>query len=300
MGKRFLFTVVFLWAIVFYAQQTPQFTQYLYHTASVNPGYAGSRGVLNVTALHRSQWNKIEGSPTTSTLAVSTPLKYSDVSLGFSFVRDQLGYENSNDFFADVSYKIHVGRDATLAFGLKAGISHYNLEIPDANDIYFGQGFVDWAPNIGTGLYLSTVNWYVGVSVPKVLNNDRNRVEEIQTIERNGYYAISGYVFDIAPNIKFRPTTLVKVSAGAPVAYDATASFLFNEKLWVGGSLRFNDSDNFGAFVDFQINDFFRIGYAYDAPKSNYRSSLGNTHEIILIFENRPKKIGGIKSPRYF
>ncbi|MDF4204970.1 type IX secretion system membrane protein PorP/SprF, partial [Maribacter sp. SA7] len=41
---------------VSYAQQDAQYTQYMYNTISVNPAYAGSRGVFSIAALHRSQW----------------------------------------------------------------------------------------------------------------------------------------------------------------------------------------------------------------------------------------------------
>ncbi len=37
-----------------FAQQDPQYTQYMYNTMSVNPAYAGQREVLSVTGLHRT------------------------------------------------------------------------------------------------------------------------------------------------------------------------------------------------------------------------------------------------------
>lgn len=39
-----------------FGQQDPQFTQYSDNMLFVNPAYAGSRGVLNLTAMHREQW----------------------------------------------------------------------------------------------------------------------------------------------------------------------------------------------------------------------------------------------------
>ena len=45
------------------AQQDPQFTQYMYNTITVNPGYAGSRGHLSILGMHRSQWVGINGAP---------------------------------------------------------------------------------------------------------------------------------------------------------------------------------------------------------------------------------------------
>ncbi|MBL0686179.1 type IX secretion system membrane protein PorP/SprF, partial [Aquimarina mytili] len=46
-----------------YAQQDAQYTQYMYNTISVNPAYAGSRGVMSIMGLHRSQWVGLDGAP---------------------------------------------------------------------------------------------------------------------------------------------------------------------------------------------------------------------------------------------
>ena len=50
------------------AQQDAMYSHYMFNTLAVNPGYAGSRDALTVTALHRSQWVGFDGAPTTQTL----------------------------------------------------------------------------------------------------------------------------------------------------------------------------------------------------------------------------------------
>ncbi len=280
-------------------QQLPQFTQYMYNTVSINPAYAGSREALNITLLHRNQWAGIEANPRTGTLSLHGPLKFSNVSLGLSYIGDKLGYERTNYIYGDFSYKVPVDKAINLAFGIKAGATNYHLVTPDDSDPFFNDGFTQWAPNIGAGIYLSSRMWYVGASVPKILNTDLNQGEFL-ALERRSYYGIAGIVFDLSERVKFKPTALAKVTDGAPEAYDITASILYNEKLWVGFSYRFNNSDSFGAYFDYQISPSFRIGYAYDLPTSAIRPYSSGTHEFILIFENRPRWLGGIKSPRYF
>ncbi len=281
------------------AQQLPQFTQYLYNTTSINPAYTGSRERLNVTALHRNQWAGLEGNPQTSTVSVHTPLRFSNVGLGFSYINDNLGGENTNYFYGDFSYSIPVGREAKLAFGLKAGFTNYNLDNPDPNDPFFNDNFTKWSPNFGAGLYMSTNLWFLGISAPRILNTDISG-GEFQALERNSYYAIGGVVFDIAPDLKLKPSVITKFTNGAPITYDLSAHLLFNEKLWIGASYRFNDANNFGAIIDYQIAQSFRIGYAYDLPTSTFRPYSSGTHEILLIYELFSKGVGGIKSPRYF
>ncbi|TBM97367.1 type IX secretion system membrane protein PorP/SprF, partial [Hyunsoonleella flava] len=38
------------------AQQDPQYTQYMYNQAIINPAYAGSKEYLQITTLYRNQW----------------------------------------------------------------------------------------------------------------------------------------------------------------------------------------------------------------------------------------------------
>lgn len=73
MKKIYLLFIVFV-GLSSYAQQDAQYTQYMYNTMSVNPAYAGSRGVLSITALHRSQWVGLEGAPSTQTFNISSPI----------------------------------------------------------------------------------------------------------------------------------------------------------------------------------------------------------------------------------
>ena len=39
-----------------YGQQDAQYTQYMYNPLSVNPAYAGTRDILSIIGLYRSQW----------------------------------------------------------------------------------------------------------------------------------------------------------------------------------------------------------------------------------------------------
>ena len=92
--------------IVCSAQQDAQFTQYMYNTIGINPAYAGSRGVLSVFGLYRTQWIGLDGAPETSTFSVNTPLTNSNLGLGVSLVNDKIGPTNENTLSADLSYSI--------------------------------------------------------------------------------------------------------------------------------------------------------------------------------------------------
>ncbi|GAA4238105.1 type IX secretion system membrane protein PorP/SprF [Postechiella marina] len=291
------------------AQQLPQFTQYMYNTISINPAYAGSRETLSAVALHRSQWVGLDGGPTTQTVSVHSPLRNDRIGVGLSFINDELGYENFSYIYGDFSYTLPMGQKAKLAFGMKAGFTHYHIdqELLDdptvVNDRFFDDVSNRWSPNVGLGAYLHTNRWYIGLSAPRILNTDynngRNGSIDYVALERISYYFTGGYVFDLSTNTKFKPAVLLKATNGAPLSFDMTANFLFNDKFWLGGSYRINESAAaLGLITDFQVSKKLRVGYAYEYPISEIRTYSSGTHEVLLMFEVFKSK--RIKSPRFF
>jgi type IX secretion system PorP/SprF family membrane protein len=75
--KTKLFSLFAFTAVVGFAQQDAQFTQYMYNTININPAYAGSRGALSIFALHRTQWVGLDGAPVTNAVSINTPLNNS-------------------------------------------------------------------------------------------------------------------------------------------------------------------------------------------------------------------------------
>ena len=290
------------------AQQLPQFTQYMYNTIAINPAYAGSRETLSVVGLHRSQWVGFTGGPITQTLTANTPLKNEKIGVGISFMNDKLGYQNFSYLYGDFSYTIKTGDNTKLAFGLKAGFTQYSLSNelrgnePDDPAIF---GVEDrWTPNIGLGFFWHSPKWYIGLSAPRVLNTDYNKLGnssgiQYESLERISYYLTGGYVFTLSENTKLKPAFLVKATNGAPLSLDLTANFLFYEKFWIGGSYRINNyTSALGGLADFQVSKQLRIGYAYEYPLSDINAYTGGSHEVIMMFE--VFKVKRIKSPRYF
>ncbi|MGM0390364.1 MAG: PorP/SprF family type IX secretion system membrane protein [Bacteroidota bacterium] len=304
MKKNYLLiSVLFVGLWTTQAQQLPQFTQYMYNTISINPAYAGNRDAFSLTALNRNQWAGISGAPRTQTLSIHSPLRNEKIGLGLSVINDKTGYENYTYLYGDFSYTINVSQDVTLSFGLKAGMSYYDLdedlfsEPSVLQDPFFREQFNKWTPNFGAGLFLSSQKWYLGLSAPKIINNDNNEFSEYVALEQVHYYMTGGYVFDLSDTWKLRPTALAKVTNGAPLSFDMSSTFIYDEKLYLGATYRIDDA--IGAFIDFQIFEPLRIGYGYEYSVSDLRPYTTGSHEIILIYELRFQNTK-YKSPRFF
>lgn len=302
--KLLFFVFLIMGSIPSIAQQLPQFTQYMYNTIAINPAYAGSRETLNVIGLHRSQWAGFAGGPTTQTLSVHAPLKYEKIGLGFSFVNDELGFENFTYMYGDFSYTIQLNEISKLAFGLKAGFTAFSVDnelyTSNTNDLLISNIESRWTTNVGAGIMWLWERGYLGLSAPRLINNDFVPDIEFKALERASYYFTGGYVFNIGFDTKFKPSFMIKATNGATISTDLTANFLFFEKLWVGAGYRFSDTNGaIGFMSDFQVLRDWRVGYTFELPTSEIRPYTSGTHEIIIMFEvfNQRKRES---SPRYY
>ncbi|MFV8372122.1 type IX secretion system membrane protein PorP/SprF [Flavobacterium sp. LB2P6] len=299
--KLFSFVLMFT-AIVSFAQQDAQFTQYMYNTININPAYAGSRGALSIFALHRTQWVGLDGAPVTNALSVNTPLKESNLGLGVSIINDKIGPTTENTISADLSYTVPTSETFKLSFGIKATANFFNLDVNRLNPVDDDPSLHDFnnkfTPNIGAGVYLHSDKAYVGFSVPNFIESNRYDDNEVAIFkEKINYYLIAGYVFDVNEYIKFKPALLTKVVSGAPLQVDVSGNFMFNDKFVVGIAYRWSAA--LSAMVGFQVTDGMYIGYGYDHETTKLNNYNSGSHEIFLRYEIF-KNNGKIITPRFF
>lgn len=308
-----IITIILLLAVTLgvSAQQDPQFTQYMYNPVVINPAYAGNRGVLSVVGLHRSQWVGLDGAPRTQSLSAHAPISNSRVGLGLSVLNDEIGPADETYLTADFSYTIPVGDEAKFSFGIKAGAHLLNvdfnqLDIFDPSDPRLQGGGVDnlLSPTLGLGLYYHSKKFYIGLSVPNLLQTDhfdesRNSATSFIAQERMHYFMSTGYVFNLSDSVKFKPATMFKMVPGAPLQWDASANFLFNDKVTVGAAYRWSAAVS--GLVGFQLNDQLMIGFAYDRETTELGNAVFNdgSYELFMRFELF-NNVDKIITPRFF
>jgi len=285
------------------AQQDSQYSQYMYNTVSINPGYAGSRGMLSAFGMYRNQWVGLEGAPETLNFSINSPIGLKRVGLGVNFVSDRIGPSSEDILTADFSYTIPVfNAETKLSFGLKAGVNMFNLDInklniENPNDVNFRSRNLS-SPVVGLGFYLHSNKWYFGLSTPNMLETEHYDEIAVSTAtEKMHLYAIGGYVFDLNQDVKLKPAFLVKAVSGAPLAVDISANLQLYEKFTLGASYRLDAA--VGALAAFSLSNNIMVGYAYDydtTPLTRYNSG---SHEIFLRFELGTRVRNSV-NPRFF
>jgi type IX secretion system PorP/SprF family membrane protein len=286
-------------------QQDPMFSQYMFNTLVINPAYAGSADRVSAVAIHRSQWVKFEGAPITQTVSVHSPLRVEALSVGGSIINDKYGPVRQTAIFGDVSYRIFFPK-SKLAFGLKTGMNLFSANLMDLNPLVAGDDAFQTniktkvLPNFGFGAMWYSKRWFIGLSAPRLIQNkllSSGLPDFINNKERIHGFLIAGYVWDINPYLKFKPTILLKAVNGAPPGVDVTANFLFFDKLWAGMMYRWNDA--VGMLVQYEINNKLKIGYAYDYILSDLSRYTSGSHEIMIGYDLGQGFRGDV-SPRYF
>lgn len=292
------------------AQQDPMYTHYMYNTLMVNPGYAGSRDALTVTALHRSQWVNYKGAPVVQSLTLHSPLINDHIGVGLSVLNDKIGPTNKTSIFADFAYRFKLTKKSKLALGLSGGANIFqanlsSVELNQQNDPSFQNNISNRAvPNFGFGAYYSRERFYAGISAPSLIQNNYSKVSQVAGTtllgaEQRHYYFIAGGVINLSDNLAFKPTTLVKATPGAPMQADVTASFVIMKKLTLGAMYRTGDA--FGGLLGVDLTNQLHIGYSYDwsygLKTGRYNSG---SHEIMLRYDFIFNSKKQIHTPRHF
>jgi len=288
-----------------FGQQEAMNTQYMFNTLVYNPSYAGTKDAISTAAIYRQQWvsSNFEGAPRTISAYVHGPVR-EKIGLGLSVQSDQLGVHDWLNIRGNYSYKFYVSPRSKVSLGLSTSFSiqqsDYN-SVMGANgdvttDITFSENRNKVLPNFGFGAFYYSNWYYVGFSIPNILNN---KLSAFSAQQYRHYYGSAGMVLPVTKSIKVKPAVLLKsVGGNAPTELDLSVNVYFFNTIWTG--LAFRTRDSFDMLLGIQVNRSLKIGYAFDliTTELNNHTDL-HTHEIMIGYDFNfgPSRI---ITPRYF
>ncbi len=282
-----------------FAQQDPQLTQYMFDRLSINPAVAGTTGQLCATGFFRQQWSGFDGAPKTGLFNAHMPINKISSGVGLSVYVDELGQQQST--FARLSYSFHrkIG-PGTFGIGLSAGLLAHTLgnnwiardNVADDSAIP-AVGRSDSGFDLGAGLYYTSPTFWIGLSSTHLTELELDDVS-IKAVRH--YFVQAGYDWAINGDKKYvlQPSTLIK-SDGTSTQVDLTATFLYNNQVWLGVSYRTEDA--IAPLIGYQFElpnkkSMLKIGYSYDVTTSRLKNYSSGTHEIMLnycmLLEKKP------------
>ncbi|CAN5338555.1 type IX secretion system membrane protein PorP/SprF [soil metagenome] len=284
------------------AQQDAQYSMYMFNGLAVNPAYAGSRERPVVLGLYRHQWAGFgAGVPRTALIAAHAPLMNDRIGLGLSLASDNIGVTNMTNVTASYAYRLPVGKGkwaGKLAFGIDAQFNNYRhrwseITSTTGGDPSFANNSQNvFSPNFGAGVYYYNEKFYLGASIPHMLNaslRDKVKLSGTDLTARmyRHYFFTGGAIITLNENLKLRPSFLFKYVDNAPFQGDYNVSLLIKEALWIGASFRssFQQPAAVVGIIEYMFVKGARLGYAYDHTFTAIGAYQSGSHEIMLSYE---------------
>ena len=317
MQKIYIFLTVWMFGFgSLWAQQQEQFTQFMYAKMALNPGFAGSDESMTITALNRNQWLGLDGAPQTQLLSVVAPVLNQRIGVGANILRQSIGVTQLYTLDGAYAYRIKVPR-GFLGIGLQASVRMLRVDFSDlqgtqplAQDQAVPDGIQSkFVPNFGAGFYYNSKNFYLGFSVPRLLNTNIDLSDDGGVISREVTHAyfMTGGTVEVSEGIQLQPQILLKYVAGAPFDADVNLNAVFGGKFSAGVSYRIGGSKQSGfgeaisVLLGLPLGDQVLLGLSYDATVSELRQYNSGTIEGIIRFKikgkNAPEEVD---NPRYF
>ncbi len=297
-----------------FAQQQSQYTQFMYNQLTVNPAYAGSRGMASLMALYRNQWLGFDGSPETKLLSFNAPIFDYNVCFGLTISNHTIGVMDSWYAAMAYSYNIQLGEESSLRIGIQGNIRALAIDFTDPSvvirqtddaSVLENQSTNNYSGNFGAGAYLTVKNFYLGLSAPYIYPNEIGFNPDAQLTriaqESPHFYAMAGTLIPMGANFRLKPAVLAKYVANAPFDLDVNLSVVYNLVLTAGVSYRLG-GDGMGDSIDLLALYQFRniaLGIAYDYNLSDLRQHNSGSLEALVRFDF-VKEQADMANPRFF
>lgn len=273
------------------AQQLPQISMFRENEYVLNPAIGGSLDHFQVRGMNRSQWAGITDAPRTFTLAMHGPLKNPHIGLGGHLFTDNVGPTRRTGIQLSYSWHFFLNEKMRLGLGLSAGMLQFAIDgskitlAEEGDPALFSELRAQTVFDATFGAYLYTDDYYVGLTLPQLLQNQIRLYESVdQATNRleDHYLLMAGYKYRFNDTWMVEPVVLLKYVSPVPLKWDLNLRAWYQEMAWAGVSYRSNDAMVVMAGYEYQQS--ISIAYAYDLTVSGLREHTTGTHEIILGF----------------
>jgi len=304
-----------------HAQEMPRSTQYIFNNYLLNPAITGIDNYIDLKMGYRTQWRGLEGAPKTSYISIHSPIGddfvrssvnsfssagYNPLSrsyvnqytsaephhgIGFAAMTDKAGQVRQTNVNASYAYHLGLSNDLNLAMGLSAGFSSLSIDVPNvlvenSSDPLLSADYNNVIrPDLGAGFWLYSPRFFLGGSAKQLLGfrsktgSERN---DLAAYQSTAFYGTAGYKFFVDEDVAVIPSVLLSYWQNSPAAIDANMKIAYQDKFWIGGSFRNNDS--FSMLAGFSMGSLINLSYSYDVTTSALRNVNNGTHEIVLGF----------------
>lgn len=304
------------------AQYEPQFSQNSFNLLSVNPGFAGSSGRVNLTGLWRNQWMGMEGAPKTTVFSADMGLKFmgNEHGIGFNALRDEIGAFVNLRLSLAYAFRIDIG-EGSLGSGVSMGVINqvlsgsnlYTKPKFDGSNSSIGESgshsdeslvqSISGELNantfdLGLGVFYKDKRMYSGISVMHLHQPSLNLNAKLDIKLQRTWFITGGYTFSLIDKpIEIEPQFYFKTDESI-YQLDISAICKYKKRYWGGLSYRLQDA--IILLAGFEMKNGIKVGYSYDFTTSHLAGL--QTHEVMFSYSftvGVSKKSKHYRSVRY-
>ncbi|WP_020568365.1 PorP/SprF family type IX secretion system membrane protein [Neolewinella persica] len=289
--------------VALHAQQLPQYTQFSLNPFLVNPALAGTEDFIDLRAGYRSQWSGFKDAPQTAYFSAHSSLNpvrrgygkqaatASRTAVGMTLSHDKTGPLKQSNGSLTFAYNFALNRHGLRAsFGLNGGIKGFSFNpegytdhVLDPDDPTIQQSVGKVLLDLGAGVWLYNEEFFAGASSSQLFNPDYEAGGTAgefapETALLRHYFVMAGVKLKLGYEAFLVPSVLVKQVAGAPISYELNAKVMLQDRYWLGGNYRHEDS--FAVFGGLLLNDRVSVSYSFDLVLSKIRTAAAGSNEI--------------------
>ncbi|SMG41910.1 type IX secretion system membrane protein, PorP/SprF family [Marivirga sericea] len=281
-----------------YAQDLSVYNQFYFNPFLYNPAYVGVEGGTVLNTVYRQQWLGIDDAPVSGTFTLEHAAK-SNVRLGLTFTHESVVILEKNVALMTVGYRLPIGVQQSVTFGLSAGIGRYGLDLNqvDLSDPALSNSLNSTLYADGNfGFMYQLKELKIGVAVVNIFEGNPYSQDNLSDLKFSNLESVVGsfsYRFHFKNNpIAFEPYLLYSRLGTNFQQAEAAGVFYYLDKIWVGGAYRYES--NPAVFVGFNLMRNLRFSYAFEFPPREINNVRSGSHELMLRFNfNR----GSSRSP---
>ncbi|WP_316815392.1 type IX secretion system membrane protein PorP/SprF [Pedobacter nyackensis] len=308
-------------SICCFAQQRPQYTQYIFNNYLLNPAISGIENYADVKVGYRKQWAGIDNAPQTSFVtahwnlgadylwknALSLPDKGDDPmsrnymqnytsspahhGMGVTAVYDEVGPLSRLDANLTYAYHLQLSNAFNLSVGVAAGVSRVALDInaltfedQTRTDPSISNGIASQLkPDLGFGVWLYSGRLFAGASVQQVLQQKLSF-----TNDRNYKAGKEVPHFFVTAGYRLYIDDVISATPSIMLKQVSPAPASIDVNLKMSFKDRFwvggsyRKDDSFSALAGINVSKLLNLTYAYDFTTSGLNQVSNGSHEIVL------------------
>lgn len=298
--KNLLTTIAFALGVVLaFGQQEYSFTHYFDVNSFYNPASTGFRGSQDLNFLFRSQWTGFKGAPFSTGLNYERPIsKYNMGIGGYAFI-DIIGETTMSSIAANYAYQLKLDQNHKMSFGISAGADIFStaygrLTYWDDDIMFDNQTPSSVVPRIGTGIQFYSDDYYVGVSMPRVVHFNTDGPLSIQAAEMpqivSNLYVTGGYKFSVSEDVEMQINMLGKYTRKVMPQGDLNVMATYREMVGIG--VGYKSLGFLSTYIHYSHRNIVKIGYAFDFTLTSMATYQSGSHELMLKYAIPMKAVG--------